>query len=75
MNHVQPMGPLEIRQTVAALASCMPADHAAYIRSLPQDEFATVAAGYVAARSSNAPVPPALLERIQAEITEQPVAS
>lgn len=75
MNQVQPMGSREIRQTVAALASCLPPDHAAYIRALPQDEFATVAAGYVAARSSNTRIPQALLERIQAEITEQPVAS
>lgn len=75
MTTVEPMSPREIRQTVAALASCLPAEHAAYIRALPQDQFATVAEAYVAARSSEARVPRALLERIQAEITEHPIAS
>ncbi len=72
MTSVPPMGSREIRQTVAALASCLPPEHAAYIRALPQDEFATVAEAYVAARSSGCAVPRELLVRIQAEITEQP---
>lgn len=75
MTMVEPMNSREIRQTIAALASYLPADHAEYIRALPQDEFATVAAGYVAAVSCGAPVPRSLLERILSEITEQPLAS
>lgn len=75
MTTVEPMSSREIRQTVAALASCLPIEHAAYIRALPQDQFATVAEAYVAARSSAALVPRALLERIQVEIMEHPVAS
>jgi len=75
MTTVEPMSPREIRQTVAALAHCLPAAHAAYIRALPQDQFATVAEAYVAAHSSGARVPRPLLERIQAEIMEHPVAS
>lgn len=69
----EPMNSREIRQTVAALAVYLPPDHAAYIRALPQDEFATVAEAYVAARTSCAPVPRSLMARIQAEITGHPV--
>jgi len=75
MTMDEPMSSREIRQTVAALASCLPTEHAAYIRALPQDEFATVAEAYVAARSSDARVPRALIDRIQTEIMEHPVAS
>jgi hypothetical protein len=75
MTTVEPMTAREIRQTVAALASCLPTEHAEYIRALPQDQFATVAEAYVAARSSDARVPRDLLVRIQAEIMEHPVAS
>lgn len=75
MTTEEPMSAREIRQAVATLASYLPAEHAAYIRALPQDEFATVAEAYVAVRSSNAPVPRALIDRIQIEITAHPVAS
>ncbi len=75
MTDVEPMTSLEIRQIVAALANCLPTQQAAYIRAQPQDEFATVAEAYVAVRSSEVPVPRDLLDRIQAEVMEHPVAS
>ncbi len=75
MSVLEPMSPREIRQLVAALAGYLPEEHAAYIRALPQDEFATAAEAYVAARSSDAALPRDLLDRIHAEIMEQPVAS
>lgn len=75
MTTPEPMSSREIRQAIAALASCLPAEHAEYIRGLPQDEFATVAEAYVAARSSDARVPRDLLDRIQVEILEHPLAS
>ncbi len=75
MTKAEPMSSREIRQTVAALASFLPTEHAEYIRGLPQDQFATVAEAYVAARCSGTQVPRDLLARIQTEILDRPIAS
>jgi hypothetical protein len=65
MAPAEPLSSREIRQTVAAAATYLPADHAAYIRALPQDQFATVIEVYVALRSSDSRVPGALIRRLQ----------
>ena len=72
MAPVEPLSSREIRQTVAAAATFLPADHAAYIRALPQDQFATVVEAYVALRSSNARAPGALIHRLQGVLSGFP---
>jgi hypothetical protein len=59
---VEPTSIREIRQTLAAIATFLPADHAAYIRAMPQDDVGTVVEAYVAARSTDVRLPQGLVE-------------
>jgi hypothetical protein len=61
---VEPMSVREIRQTLAAIAAFLPADHAAYIRAMPQDDVGTVVEAYLAARSNDVRLPQGLLDRM-----------
>jgi hypothetical protein len=61
---VEPLSIREIRQTVAAVAAYLPAEHAAYIRAMPQDDVGTVVEAYVAARGTGSRLPEALIKRM-----------
>lgn len=65
---VDPVSVREIRQTLAAITTFLPAEHAAYIRAMPQDDVGTVVEAYVAARSTDARLPQGLVEKVHQQL-------